>query len=109
MWGEWMNALGTDCFSVVKLCLLSSLSLSLSHNNHLSPFFIAGADDADQHTIHQPVPTLSRTLELLSLPAQSRRLDGIKIGVYRQWLEDSQPEVVRRLCYVFCGCSVGGI
>lgn len=47
---------------------------------------IAGVDPRDPRTIHQPPPTLDGLTD--------GDLDGLRVGVFRPWFEDADPQIV---------------
>ncbi len=61
---------------------------------------IAGADDADPNTAGQPPLTLDGF--------EDTDLEGVTFGVYRPWLEDADPEVVKVVDAAIAGFKAQG-
>lgn len=54
---------------------------------------MAGPDPADANSTLQPAPTLAA---LTQGPLAQGDLRGVRLGVYRAWFEDAEPDVVAR-------------
>ena len=70
------------CWSVAHLGPLAGTASDTA----LAYAVMAGADLHDPNSLHQPLPTLENWNQL--------NLRGIKLGIYKQWFQHADPEVV---------------